>query len=585
MAEVSREKSTFVLGGIALLAVLSMFFEPGRVPLFEPDEGRYAEIPREMRASGDWVVPRLNGVVYLEKPPLHYWLVAASFEVFGESAGAARLPSKLASAGMVLATWLFVKRRANRRTAAIAAVVSATGAMVFSLSRLAIIDPSFSCALSLAAFAFAAFQEADAAADRVRARRALWGLHAALAFAVLLKGLAAIALLGGAILLFAAVTGRWRLVPRLFAPGPLTLFLALAAPWHVLAARREPDFLRFYFVHEHLERYLETGHHREGAPWYFVAVLIGGFLPWTAFFGRLRSAWPGFARLRDPRSGTTLFLFLWAGFLFLFFSASRSKLIPYVEPAWPAIAVLLAFGIGAAESAGTRFAPERFAATVWFALLAAGAFVTSAIGLPERIAAVEPVLPVVGGAAVVALVVLILDGVSNRPDLVRAVAGGWVLVLASLLFQLGPFARATTSWPLTEALLRELGPDDIVLQRGSYLQALPFYARRVTPIAAFGGGELEYGRDLGTAPASFLGEKEFDAVWNGTRRVFVATHFGSLDAFTNRARGLVPHRHVAATPDHKFVLLCNRPPAPSLGSPEVVASALRRGAAPPTGDP
>ena len=143
-----------------------------------------------------------------------------------------------------------------------------------------------SAALAAATFAFASFAEGDAAGDARRSRRALYGFHAACAAAILLKGLVGVVLPGGAIVLWTLVTGRWRTLRRVFSPGPLLLFLALAVPWHVAMALRHPDFLQFYFVHEHFQRFATTEHRRTGPAAYFVPVLLAGFLPWTAFFGR-----------------------------------------------------------------------------------------------------------------------------------------------------------------------------------------------------------------------------------------------------------------------------------------------------------
>ena len=273
---------------LLLLATFLLVLEPGRVPLFEPDEGRYGEIPREMLATGDWVTPRLNGVLYFEKPPLYYWSVAASMAVLGPTELAVRLPGKLSAAGMVLLAAAFARRRYGARTGLLAGLVLASSLLVVALARIAIIDPMLSLAMSGAAFAFAAFAEGDADGDGKRARRALYGFHVACAAAVLLKGLIGVVLPGGAIVFWTIVNGpladaraassrRGRSSSS--SPSPF--------PWHVAMARRHPDFLQFYFVHEHFDRFAKTEHKRTGPLVYFVPVLLAGFLPWTAFLGRL----------------------------------------------------------------------------------------------------------------------------------------------------------------------------------------------------------------------------------------------------------------------------------------------------------
>src|SRR5512142_726921 len=127
----------------AAVAVLYLALLP-TAPLMEPDEGRYAEIPREMLATGDFVTPRLNGALYFEKPPLYYWAVAASEKVLGHREVAARVPNKIASAAMVLLAYFFARKRWGERVALLSALLLSTSALVFALARISIIDPCLS---------------------------------------------------------------------------------------------------------------------------------------------------------------------------------------------------------------------------------------------------------------------------------------------------------------------------------------------------------------------------------------------------------------------------------------------------------
>jgi 4-amino-4-deoxy-L-arabinose transferase-like glycosyltransferase len=561
----SRETRGLFL--LLLLTLALLVVQTGRTPLFEPDEGRYSEIPREMLATGDFVTPRLNGLLYFEKPPLFYWAVAASFRLFGETEFAARLPNQLASAAMVLMAAAFASRRWGARTGLLAGVLTGSSVLVFAMARVLTIDPMLSCALSAAAFAFASFQEAEQKGDGRRARRALWGLVVACAAAVMLKGLIGVVLPGGAILVFAALSGRWRLVPKLFAPGPLLLFLLLVVPWHVEMARRHPDFLSFYFVHEHFDRFARSEHRRGGSPLYFVAVLLVGFIPWTGFLGRFRETLPlrpGAFRER----GTESFLWTFAVLVFLFFSASRSKLIPYLEPIWPALAVLLAVGIEKARLRGSRFAGARRATGAIFgALLAAGAAWGIGAGFladwgRER----------VGLAALAALLVgFVLNVSSGFVDRVARPAGGWsrvdpvpwvawpwVAFQVGALFLLPAAARQITPWRMAEAAVRELSPGDVLVQRGGYLQAIPFYTKRTTPIAILGWSELDFGRTRDGSAGMFPTEEEFRALWNGPKKVLAVVQRERVRDFSDPGSGLQPGRELARVATGKFVLLSNR---------------------------
>lgn len=562
------------LKGLFLLSLLLLVVEPGRVPLFEPDEGRYSEIPREMLASGDWAVPHLDGVLYFEKPPLHYWSVAASFLLLGQNEFAARLPVKLESAALALLAFLFARKRWGERTGLLAGLVTATSSLVVALARITIIDPGFSLALAGAVFAFASFAEAEAegkGGERA-GRRALTGLHVACAAAVMLKGLAGIVLPGGAIVVWAALTGRWRIVPKLFSPLPLLLFLALTVPWHVVVARREPDFLGFYFVHEHFQRFATAEARRTGHPLFFVGVLLGGLLPWSPFLGRLAGAWPG-RRLADWRAKPTeAFLWTFSILVFLFFSASKSKLIPYLEPIWPAVAVLLAIGIERARERGASFRAERWALGVLLALLAAGgATFAWGAGFAERTGTrAGSAVAVVALAAGAVLAILLAQGVlgagtRGRPGspeepgrFALSVAGPWLVFLAGAVAVLPGVARSITPWPLVSALQATLGPADTLVQRGHYLQAATFYTKRITPVFQLGWHELNFGAERTKDRSLFPPDSEFTRLWNGPGRVVAVVHRDWIRSWSDPKLGLSPPLLLGKTANDKHYLLANR---------------------------
>lgn len=552
-----------------LLAVATslLLVEAGHTPFFEPDEARYAEIPREMLATGDFVAPHLDGHRYYEKPPLHYWAVAASMKVFGETEQAARIPSKLAAVGMVVAAVLFARRRYGERVAILAGLIVATSLLVVAIGRLNIIDGPLSLAVATSAFAFAAFQEHERSGDRARARAALYLLHVSCAAAVMLKGLVGLVLPGGAILVWALLSRRLAIVPKLFSPGPLVAFLALVVPWHVAIARRDPEWFDFYVVGEHFRRYFESGHRREGHPLLFVGVLLAGLVPWSVLFGRIAGALPPLRRGEWRERGSEAYLQLFWVLVVVFFSLSRSKLPPYVLPVWPAVAVLLALGIERARQKGAALRAERWAAGMLFGLLAGG---VAAYAFGARVAARYGVETqagfAVGFLALGALVNLLPVG-RTKPGrkpfatelLAFGVGGPWIGFLAALLLALPPVARSVTMWPLVAVLKRELRPDDLLLQKGHYLQAPAFYTKRLTPIVRLGWSELDFGRAEAAKRGLHLTDEEFAARWNGPARVLCVVHFGQLPDFGDPAKGLSAPHVLARSPNGKFFLLANRP--------------------------
>ena len=555
------ERVDRTLFGLLLLAVLLLVFEPGKVPLFEPDEGRYAEIPREMLVTRDFLTPRLNGVLYFEKPPLYYWSVAASLAILGPTEMAVRLPGKLAAVSMVLLAVAFARRRWGTRTGLLAGLILATSILLVALARIALIDPMLSAALAAATFAFASFAEGDAAGDARRSRRALYAFHAAAAAAILLKGLVGVVLPGGAIVVWTLVTGRGRTLRRVFSPGPLFLFFALAVPWHVGMALRHPDFLQFYFVHEHFQRFATTEHRRTGPAVYFIPVLVAGFLPWTAFFGRFRESWPGFTRGAWRARSTEAFLWIWALLVFAFFSASKSKLIPYVLPIWPALSVLLALGIERARARGAEFRGDRRLAAVFFGLLFAAAAVYGwGAGFLERFGSGRTGLLALGALLGGFLVNVSprLFGLRREGDPVPWVAAPWLAFVAGLLVVLPGAARLVTPWPVVEPVLAALEPGTVLVQRGHYLEVLPFYAKRLTPVSALGWSELDFGRSHAGTELLFPSDAEFAALWNGPRKVVVMVHRDHLAGFAKPPLSATVAGVLGRENNGKHVTLINR---------------------------
>jgi len=567
-AEPLPAASRVLLWALLATAVAFLLVEAGHTPFFEPDESRYAEIPREMLATGDFVAPHLNGFRYYEKPPLHYWAVAASMSLFGETEWAARLPVKLSAAGMVLVTVLFARRRFGERIALLAGLIVATSLLVVALARLNIIDTPLSFALSSAAFAFASFQEHERAGDRVRARVALFLLHFSCAAAVMLKGFVGIVLPGGAILVWALLSRRLSIVPKLFSPGPLVLFLALVVPWHVAIARRDGEWFGFYVVGEHFRRYFETGHRRGASPLLFLWVLLGGLLPWTPFLGRLRGAFPSIRRGEWRERGTEAFLQVFWILVLLFFSASRSKLVPYILPVWPAVAVLVAVGLERARQRSAPLRPERWVTGLLFGLLggvvAANAF---GAGMAARYGVVTQAAVATAFLALGALVNLFPTRGDSRfqrrplstERLALTVAGPWIGFVAALVLALPSIARSVTPWPLVAVLKSELRADDLLLQRGNYLQAPAFYTKRLTPVADLEWSELDFGRDEARRSGLYLSEEDFARLWNGPARVLCVVHFGHLRDFANPSLGLSLPHVLARSPNGKHFLVANRP--------------------------
>ena len=327
---------------------LVWFANLGERRLQHPDEGRYAEIAREMTVTGDWVTPRLNGIKYFEKPPLQYWLTAATFDAFGVSDASARLSTAIAGLLTVLVVGATGAAIATPSAGLLAGAVLASSVWHFGIAHILTLDAMLSFWLAVALCAFLLAQRPSI----TRRARAGWMLAAwaAAALGVLTKGPVALAIPACALIVYSLATrdfGPWR---RLHLGKGLVLLLAIAAPWFVVVSLRNPEFPRFFFIHEHVDRFLTTELHRPGPWWYFLPMVVVGMLPWTGvLFARVRAAWRDGA-VGDDATGNRAFAWprfclAWAGFVLVFFSISGSKLPSYILPMFPALALVLGWQI------------------------------------------------------------------------------------------------------------------------------------------------------------------------------------------------------------------------------------------------
>ncbi|HEY3570095.1 MAG TPA: phospholipid carrier-dependent glycosyltransferase [Thermoanaerobaculia bacterium] len=542
---------------LVILGLVLFFGGLGSYPLLEPDEGRYAEIPREMLERGDFVTPRLNGVLYFEKPPLYYWLNAAALSLPGRPEVLCRLFSALFGLGGVGLAWLLGRSIGGPRVGLTAAIVLGSSPLWAALSRANIIDMTLAFFLSAT---LTCFWLAQAKEKGERGERLLWyGLFAAAALATLTKGLIGFLIPGAVIFLYLLFARRWRLLPRVPWIGGIALFLLIAVPWHVLAARRNPDFLWFYFVHEHWLRYTTSEARRQAPAWFFVGILAVGLIPWSGVLpaaARLyRRSW---GRLRAERPGL-IFLACWALFILLFFSASQSKLVPYILPGVPPLAVLAALALQEAETDPRTRRWARVGGAIGAALLAvlAAALLLAALGrIDTGVGPLPNVLIFAMPALAAGLLSLWLWGSGRLRSLVALAVAPALLVLglvsaaprASLLLSTGPIAHF---------LGPRLGPGDEVYAYRCYPQTLPIYLRRLVGVVEY-TGELDFGiRHLTPEERArrYPTAAEFRPLWSSGKTVYLVLESEKLPRM--RQDGLAPGRVLMR--QDKYLLLTNRP--------------------------
>jgi 4-amino-4-deoxy-L-arabinose transferase-like glycosyltransferase len=545
-----EQGSLFKDVGVLLLAFGALFFQfLGRLPLIDPDEGRYIEIPREMLERGDFVTPTLNYVKYFEKPPLHYWLNALSLTVFGENEFAARFAGTLCGLLTVILTYYLGRKLFGRRPALFAATVLGTAGGFLVQSRINFTDMTLTFCLT-AAFAFFMLAERDGAEHK---GRDYYLFYIFMALAVLAKGLIGIVLPGAVIFLYMIATRRWRILKdmRLFSGG--LLFLLVAAPWFVLVSMRNPEFAHFFFIHEHFERFLTKVHHRYQPFWFFVPVLLGTMLPWSVFIpSALKKAW------RERRGQSDLlFLLLWAGVIFAFFSKSNSKLVPYILPVFPPLALLI----------GKWFAETRDGASVRWQAAITGALLllvgAVAIAYPLISGKGEIGVPdgaMVGGLLVCQGIVSIVAGRKGEP--VRLFC--WLAATGCVFFLLAPpiiydrVAVDQSAKELARAINLRAGKDARIACYGKYEQGLVFYTHRRV-ILAGDPDELEFGSHQGDQSAWFMDKDAFIGLWEAPGTLFAVLKLRDLPLLQRLAATPV----VVVSTAGQRVLVTNRPWRPA----------------------
>ncbi|MEK6747375.1 MAG: glycosyltransferase family 39 protein [Pseudomonadota bacterium] len=425
-----RSNSSWQKDFLLLFVLIFLFFciGLGVRPYITPSEARYIEIPRQMLATGDFITPHINAVQYFEKPPLFYWM-QAFFLNLGNNEFMGRMATTLVVTLTCLVTYATGRLLYNRMTGLLAAASLATSVMGYCLSRVAMLDAPVTLFITctISSFIFA---------QVTRRKKFYYFMYASAALAVMTKGLIGIVIPGLVIGSWIIFTKNWKILKeaRLFT-GTL-LFLAIAAPWHILMAMEHPQFLDFYFIHEHFNRFLSNEHRRTAPWWFFIVVTLVGAIPWIFFviphlMRNLGHQIKSIVISKDSHfhKDNKLFLIIWILLPLLFFSSSNSKLIPYIFPIFPPIFILI----------GHRLA------NIW----------------------------------------------AIRKDLIISAMGIMVAIFISANYIAPKFDERSIK-PLTDLLKPQLKDDDIVVSYNSYFQDLPVYLDRNVIIAGW-TGELHFG--------------------------------------------------------------------------------------------
>lgn len=570
----------------------------GRPALDDEDvDAAHALVSQEMLVRHDYVVMYMDGVRYLIRPPMHFWLVAASYKLLGETEFATRLPIGLAVVGIVLLTFEFGRRFFNQRAGFYGALAVATCVGMFIYTRNMIPEALYTLAFEGVFYLF--LRSWTGSLD---SRIGYWGAAALCAFAVLTRALIGLLfpLLGIAAFL-AMVRGwhRWREL-RLFSSS--AIFLALAAPWHILAAIRTPGFFWAYFINEHINRALGTRmpHDYGAVPlWAWWSAHLVWLFPWSFFFPLALRELPrpirDWKKATDPAILARLMLFAWAGVILLFFTVeSGSRLEYYSFGAWPAMALLLGLGIADAEVSDKKWLKPAQRVLAALGVVMAGVAGYFLIGT-MHIAAASDVAnhldlrsPEDYLTGMVHLLDLTPESVADLrvPILLSSLSLLIAFVVAWALRERGIHWLATVSLAvgmigfilaahiahdvlnptlssrsLALQLKKDLKPDDQVALYGDIRVApgIAFYSHRGVLLYNATGSNLEFGSHYPDAPKRFFDDLDFTRLWEGSKRVFLVVSAEHIKDVRERLPG--NSIWVFAETGGKTVYV-NRPPEP-----------------------
>lgn len=427
-----------------------------------------------------------------------------------------------------LATYAFGRSCFDRTTGITASLVLGGSVLYFSLGRLITLDMPVSILVTLSLYSFYRAIESSAGPKR----RAWYSAFAAsCALGVLTKGVMALAVPGPVILIWLTLARQWHRVLPAYIPTALLIFLAITAPWHILVSLKNPEFAHKYFIVEHFLRYTTTVHLRYQPMWFFIPILIVGFLPWTAFVpAALVRAY------RDRAHSVNSFLLIWIGWVFVFFSISNSKLIPYILPLFPPVALLIGRVVGGLWQK-KQTSPRIFygvGITLLIGSLAGSIapYVDQTLLIGKEF--LVPYIDLLRGTFFVSglfIVLAIRRHRMSQKTILAAIFGVSAVVAVVLIFA-SPHIQRPSIKPLVDTFLLQKQPGDKIVSFLSYYQDLPVYSQQ-TVVVVEAKGELEFGTLVEDTRSWMMPESSFLELWQ-KQKIWAVGRKTALDQFCQR---------------------------------------------------
>ena len=560
----SRRHYEIVLVIVAAIVFFGCIISPPG--LMDDVDAVHGQIARNMVQSGDWVIAHLDGVPYMEKAPLPYWLIAICYLLMGVHDWVARIPTALAAVLLCFATARYGAWAFGRRAGFYAGLVLATSIGLFLFTRILIPDVMLTLTITVCFMAFQRAMDEDGEEPHSHRWPALIGI--ALGVGVLLKGLLALVVPVGGVLVYLAITRQlfsretWR---RLRPLSTILIFLLIAAPWHVLATLRMPPYFNFsmhsgpgeyhgffwfYFFNEHLLRFLNLRYPRDYNTVPRLAFWLLNLLwlfPWSAYL-------PAAVKLNyrpvDRAGRTRLLALCWAGFLMLFFTFSTTQEY-YSMPIYPALALLLGCAMdeegkfitfGSRTIAVISTAAVAVIGAVLFAVRHVPATGDISSALQQHPESYTLSLGHMGDLTLQSFAYLRAPLIVAGIAFLVGAAGGWlrgrrafialaammVLFLHASRMALVAFDPYLSSRPIAEALLR--APAGQLIVDGAYypFSSVMFYSNKSALLLNGRVNNLEYGSYAPNSPSVFINDVAFMRLWSGTIRYYLVTDSSGL---------------------------------------------------------
>jgi 4-amino-4-deoxy-L-arabinose transferase-like glycosyltransferase len=546
---VRRTGLTALYGGsvMALLAAFLWLWGLWSLPLSDPDAGMYADIGARMAASGDWMTPRFNGLRYLEKPPLLYWLIALTYRLAGPSDWGAHLWPALSGVAGVGLTCLVGRSMFGTGVGLVSGLALATSMGYFVYARVVSTDLLFSGFFVLTLWAF--FQWYCN-----HRREWLLMLYGAIGLAIMTKGVIGIALPGAVAIAFLALSRDLQALKSMGLWWGLPLALAIALPWHLGVALRHEGFFSFYVIDNHVLRFLgRRAFVEDDVPLSWVAFLGATFMlfgPWSLCLPAALRDTARKLRGSGPESKALLLVLLWAGCIVSFFALSPLKLEHYGLPAFPALALLVGKYWGDRLAMPGRRSVWLFIPLVMLsipALLMAVRAVpldgvveamfstdvysrmVQAEGHSYALPLVDELIPLfqLGGAVLFLGTLATLFAAARGHE--RLALCGFILMASALLIPVGKMQWLASEYrsvkPLLPLFTQRLGPEDLLLHEGPLENSagLTFYTGRQVYVVDGRRGDLDFGSRFPEAHGLFWDGEELSRRWRGPRRLFLVT--------------------------------------------------------------